>query len=162
MANGKFLQWLADRGSRRMIVRNKGDYLERFFLYRGPKLSIHIHRFWQSDPDVVHDHPWASVSWIIKGSYREYFVDNTYIDRHKGDKTLRGATTFHRIELLDEPGEVISLFFTWKRKRSWGFLTKDGWISASDFTEQPVEVYGRDYIFEGRFFPKFIRLRKGE
>lgn len=162
MAN-MFLRWLAKRGSRRMIERDGAPYLERYFIYRGKKLSIYLHRFWASDPDTVHDHPWSSLSWIIKGGYREHFADGTYIDRKTGEKTLRDATTFHRVDLNKAcPGSVWTLFFTWKRKRDWGFLTKNGWVAAKDYEEQPVDVYGRDYIFEGVLFPKFIRLGEND
>jgi hypothetical protein len=162
MAN-RFLQWMERRGSRRMIVRDEEDYLERYFIYRGPKLSIYLHRFWASDPDNLHDHPWWSLSYILKGGYREWFLDGTFKDRKKGDTVLRDASTFHRVELSEgaKPGSAWTFFFTWSRQRDWGFLTDDGWVAAKEYTEQPVEVHGRDFIFKGRIFPKMIKLEKG-
>ena len=156
-----FLRWLEKRGSHRMIIRNGEDYLERYFIYRGPKFSIYLHRVWDSDDDYLHDHPWRNMSWILKGGYREHFVDGTYLDRKKGDKVFRDPRSLHRLELFEdaEPGSTWSLFLKWERVRDWGFLTPSGWVAARDYTEQPVEVYGRDFIFKGRFFPKFVKLK---
>lgn len=142
-----------------MIQRNREDYLERAFLFKYRGASHYLHRFWQNDPDDVHDHPYWSISIILKGGYREYFADGTFIDRKAGDIVMRDATTFHRIELPEgaEPGSAWTLFFTWKRKRDWGFLTKDGWVNAKDYMqngENEVAVYGRDFITEGVFFPR--------
>ena len=151
----KFLRWLKRRGSWRMITRNGQPYLERYVLLKLGNASLYIHRFWQSDPDDPHCHPWWSMSYILKGGYREYFADGTYIDRKPGDKVLRDATTFHRVTLNGaKPGSAWTLFFTWKRKREWGFLTKDGWVPASEYSREKVAVYGKDFVYKGRLFPR--------
>ena len=96
------------------------------------------------------------MSYILKGGYREYFADGTYLDRNPGDKVLRDATTFHRVELPEgaAPGSAWTIFFTWKRKRMWGFLTDDGWQPANEYSREKVAVYGKDFVYKGRLFPR--------
>ena len=163
MANSRFLQWMERRGSYRMIERDGEDYLERYFIYRGPLISIYIHRIWASDADDLHCHPWWNFSLILKGSYFEHFLDGTCKHRKKGAFVFRDARSLHRLELpYKSSGSTWSLFVKFKNIRKWGFLTPSGWVAAEDYDKQPVEIYGRDFMFEGKLFPKFIRLKKGK
>ena len=155
-----FLGWLEERGSYRMIKRDGKPYLKRYIIARFPgKRAIYLHQFWASDPDHVHDHPWANASLILKGGYREHYHDGTYIDRTPGSWTVRDATTLHRIEVpAGTEGSAWSLFFTGRRVRQWGFLTEEGWQSAREYDRQPVEVYGRDFIYKGWIFPRVVKV----
>lgn len=157
-----FLGWLERRGSFRMIERDGKPYLGRYIIARFPgKRAIYLHQFWTSDPDDVHDHPWPNMSIILSGGYREHYHDGTYVDRRPLSWTMRDATTLHRIEVAEgTEGTAWTLFITGKRKRQWGFLTKDGWQPANEYDRQPVEVYGRDFIYKGWLFPKVIKLKE--
>jgi hypothetical protein len=143
-----------------MIKRNEADYLERYFLWRSKQGRTYLHRLWANDPDDLHCHPWWNISIILKGRYREHFMDGTYLDRKAGDIIFRSAKEFHRLELIDgdEPGSCWTLFIAFKHLKDWGFMTKDGWIRASEYERQHVEVFGRDFTIEGRLFPKMVWL----
>ena len=101
-------------GRYRIINDRIGDepYLERFYLFLRDRkdfpFNIFLHRFLKSDPDDLHDHPWAFRSLILFGGYWEYTETG---------KTWRGplsyryapANTFHRVELDKNILGIISL-----------------------------------------------------
>lgn len=151
------------RGSWRMIKRDNEDYLERYMIFRCGFLNIYLHCLWQNDEDDPHCHPWWNFSWIFRGSYIEHFLDGTFAIRKKGDFVFREARSFHRLEIPEgvAPGETWSLFITLKKVRGWGFLTSKGWVKASDYCEEEVEIYGRDFILKGIFFPVVVKLKRG-
>jgi hypothetical protein len=148
-----FERWadrLAAKGRRRMIRRerdgNNEDYLERFYIISTSWLGIYLHRFWASDDDGLHDHPWNSVSILLSGSYYEeeperqttpYGPTITRLRRplHPPFK-IRSRYAAHRITVNKENPGAWSLFirFGFKR-RKWGFYRQRGW--------EPAEVQSR-------------------
>ena len=74
-----FLIWLASRGSHRDITRkHKGSdelYLVRYHLFRCRWLNIYLHNFFLSDEEEPHDHPWNSISILLRGGYIEHHHD---------------------------------------------------------------------------------------
>jgi len=154
----KLLDLIKRRGGHRMITRDGKPYLERFYLFKTSWLTIMIHKFWASDPDEPHDHPWNWASLVLRGSYREHGVDGVSTLRHPLSFRIRRAEEFHRIEAFC-PGWTTTLFFTGKRRREWGFLRGEKWIPASEYDRQEVEIQGRDFVVEGIFFPKVRYLK---
>lgn len=159
----RFLDWISRNGGSRMIKRDGKPYLERFYVLKTKPLTIMIHKFWASDPDEPHDHPFNWASLLLRGGYREYGVDGKSVVRYPFSFRFRRAEEFHRIEALPNdfcPGWTTTLFFTGKRRRDWGFLRGDKWIPASEYDRQEVEIQGRDFVVEGIFFPKVRYLKK--
>lgn len=124
--------------------------------------AARIHVIKASDKDRhLHDHPWWNVSIILQGSYLEEVpvsqsqhpvYDQNYIMsyaagddlegasttfklRKPGDVIFRGASTRHRLHLIDGP--VYSLFFMGPVKQMWGFYTPDGKIPFREYLENP-------------------------
>ena len=120
------------------IYRAKGQlYLSRYVVERFNWLSTYIHQFHISDYPVPHDHPWSFLSIVLKGYYIEHFVDGTFEIRKAGSIRFRQAKEFHWIEVpAGMEGKVWTLFFGFKRKREWGFLTKDGWVDHVTYEER--------------------------
>jgi len=110
-----------------------GNYLYRWF--RIPKnryFNIFLHKFERSDDDrALHDHPWYSISILLKGEMIEHrWGDKVrYIPRFL--PIFRFAKFAHRIELVKGP--VWTLFITGPRIRTWGFHTRAGWMESSEF-----------------------------
>ncbi len=160
----RFIKWLDDRGSSRMITRRfkstgeVGPYLKRHFIFSTKYVTIFLHQFWSSDPDDVHCHPWNNVKIRVKGTYREYGMDGTYKTLKPGSITYRRAEDFHRIMVEEgQEGKGWSLFIHFKRRRDWGFVFNGRWMEASEYgryMNNPVEINGVDYVIEGTFFPK--------
>jgi len=124
------------RDADRLTVEGKPatePYLERFYILSTPWLGVYIHRFWASDPDGLHDHPWSSFSWVLEGGYSEEIAGLLEpAIRQPGSKHLRSAEEAHRVALLpgDEPGSCWTLFVRFRRKRLWGFYRGAKWIPA--------------------------------
>ena len=122
----------------RDIPRKPGEkYLTRFVIFRCKKFGIYIHKFWQSDYDVPHDHPWHFFSIPLTTGYREHFKDGTSIWRGPLSFAFRRATDFHWVEL--EKGPTWTFFVHFKKTREWGFLTKDGWVDNDTYTAKLKE-----------------------
>jgi len=156
-----FTSWLKRRGSWRMIQRDGEDYLERYFLLRLFGHDWYLHSFWKSDPDDVHDHPYDNTSFILKGGYREYFYDGTFKDRGRWSYIFRQAELAHRIEVAPgSEGKTWTIFHKGKRRREWGFYTSKGWQAAAEYDREPVDVYGRDFVYKGWLFPRIVWLNK--
>ena len=155
-----FLDWLKRRGSWRMIQRNGSDYLERYFLLRVGRRNVYLHRVWQNDPDDPHTHPWWSCSIIVKGGYTESFLGGATFLRKRGDIVFRDPNSFHRLSLPEgaAPGSTWTIFITGSRKKSWGFMTKDGYQDAGEYSREDVAIHGLDFVLKGVLFPRIIWL----
>lgn len=109
-------------------------YLLRWYvLPRNDWFNVYIHRFLRDDDDrAMHDHPWASVSLLLRGRY----VEETAAGRKEyraGSLVWRSAEYTHRVEL---PGgrPCWTLFVTGRRVREWGFHCPQGWVHWRVFT----------------------------
>lgn len=115
-------------------------YLRRWWLIpRNPLLNVYLHQFLRSDDDrALHDHPWASLSILLRGRYVEHTIAAGGINGRRelrvGDWRMRWTGRLaHRIELIDGP--CWTLFVTGPRYRSWGFhCPEQGWIPWQRFT----------------------------
>lgn len=124
------------------------NYLERWHLFpRNRFFNVYLHKFSGSDDDrALHDHPWSSLSFLLKGNLREHFIGRRYRytngalgDSYKIKRfrpVYRKAEHTHRLELRGrEP--AWTLFITGPKVREWGFLCASGWrhwtlMSTSD------------------------------
>lgn len=113
-------------------------YLRRWWVTpRGQGPATYLHHFLRSDDDrALHDHPWASVSILLDGSYREHGPDGAEM-RNPGDVLVRAPEAAHRVELLTDaagrPMPVWTLFLVGHRVRDWGFLCPQGWTPWQEF-----------------------------
>lgn len=124
-------------------------YLQRWHIIpQNPVFNIFLHKFMRDDDDrALHDHPWPSLSFLLKGSYVECTPgENGRIKRKlykRGSMIYRRATHRHRIELekdIDafDPAHRLglrqelpripawTLFITGFKVREWGFWC-NGW-----------------------------------
>jgi hypothetical protein len=117
------------------------DYLERFYILSTPWLGIYLHRFWASDDDGLHDHPWHSISILLNGEYIEeeperqgvpYGPTVQYVRRrfHPWFK-IRPKYHCHRITISRDNQDAWSLFIRFGlKRRKWGFYRQRGWQPA--------------------------------
>lgn len=121
--------------------------MERWHLLKSKLFNVYVHRVVGSDDRrALHDHPFASLSIILRGSYCEVMpllkLDGTayrhgdpvwWHVRREGDVTYRGAKQAHAI-CLDGGSHWISqqpcwsLFITGPSYRKWGFHCAKGWV----------------------------------
>lgn len=126
-------RWLLNRfGSPPNYVIGNPPYLLRWWLLpRNRWFNIYLHKILRDDDDrALHDHPWSSVSIVLRGSYREVTPSGTR--RYEaGSVIFRTATLPHRLEVVDGP--VWTLFITGRRIREWGFHCPRGWVPWKQF-----------------------------
>lgn len=121
-----------------ILKRNGEPYLIRYTLFKCKWFTIKIHHVLISDPAELHDHPWNYISFILWGGYYEETkrVSN-YPECYK-DKIntayyrniqwypplsilIRNGSQPHRL-ILPEGKQSISLIFTSKKWRKWGYV----------------------------------------
>lgn len=133
--------WLAPIAARepdQEIGGHERPYLRRWWVVpRNPVMNVYLHQFLRSDDDrALHDHPWASCSLVLDGSYVEHKIADGGIHYRRrcrvGHVIFRRAKTAHRIEI--DKGAAWTLFVTGPVVRSWGFHCPGGWVHWREFT----------------------------
>lgn len=117
-------------------------YMLRWYVIpRNRWFNIYLHRVCKSDDDrALHDHPWASLSIILRGSYWEITeVDGVdcWTKYRRGRFIYRSSTYSHRLFLTDDK-PCWTLFITGKRVRDWGFYCPKGWVPWQEFTSGDI------------------------
>lgn len=117
-------------------------YLCRWYvLPRNRFFNIYLHKFLASDDDrALHDHPWYSVSFLLKGELLEHNLKHARtIPRFL--PVVRSAKFAHRLELVKGP--VWTLFITGPTMREWGFFCAHGWRHWTQFTTKEGNKIGK-------------------
>lgn len=118
------------------------NYMLRWFLLPRNRLcNIYYHQFIGSDAPIPHDHPWVSMSIVLKGQYIEHTPQGSHT-RKEGHIGVRGAKSMHWIEISET---VHTLFITGPRTRNWGFQCEDRWVSHDDY----IRRRGSDRLANG-------------
>jgi len=113
------------------------DYMHRYYLFLKDRkkfpFNVTLHKIVRSDDPIMHDHPWAYLTIVLKGGYWEHtpvFDSNgkMFADfqtwRGPGSIIKRGAGEYHWLELDENVGPATTLFFMGRQQRDWGFLVK--------------------------------------
>lgn len=142
------IKLLESLGRKRTILdrNNESVYMERYYLLFGQSTSarkwfpfnVLLHHICRSDEDELHDHPWVSASFILKGGYWEITPEGRFW-RSRFSFRVRSATALHRIEIDKDKarGETWTLFFVGPRVRDWGFINKTGdWVQWEKYLSQ--------------------------
>lgn len=123
------------------------NYLERWHVIpKNPVFNVWLHKYSGSDDDrALHDHPWPSVSFLLKGRISEFYETHIWSIfgekvqyetlRHvpRGWPVFRGAKFKHRIILIEGP--AWTLFVTGPRwRKDWFFWCKSGPVHWSKMT----------------------------
>lgn len=123
-----------------VIGDKSAPYLLRWHVVpRNPICNVYVHQFLRSDDDrALHDHPWASVSLLLAGSYTEHTINAGGVHERNlyaaGDVLVRPfGGRAHRVEIA--AGETAwTLFITGPVYRVWGFHCPQGWVPWHEFT----------------------------
>jgi hypothetical protein len=101
----------------------------------GPKwfLGLRLHHIVRSDADPeLHDHPFSFATLILRGGYTEQLADGTRTRHGPGSVLFRSAEVLHRLD-LDKPAWTVVL--RGPIRRSWGFMTRIGWMPWQRFVD---------------------------
>lgn len=141
-------RWV-ERQARRppdFIIQRGGEpQLLRWHMLKTRYCGLYLHCFTRDDDDrALHDHPWPSLSIMLKGTVRELYAtrdfnpilnEGTAERLHvEGDVIFRKASFAHRILVPGEP--AWTLFFVGPRIRAWGFWCAHGWRPWQVFVDQ--------------------------
>jgi hypothetical protein len=107
--------------------RSINGFLERFTLLKIGKLHIRFHLIKTADESTFyHNHPFNYTSIILKGGYRETYLnykgDQISATHKRFDVIRRKAGVYHRIEEIFGP--TTTLFITYGRGH-WGILNME-------------------------------------
>ncbi len=110
--------------------------LRWWWIPRNRFFNIYIHRILHNDDDrALHDHPWASLSYMVEGEliehYKVYLGGARVRSVKAGQWVYRSPRFTHRLVLFGE--SAITIFMTGPRVREWGFHCPKGWIRWQDF-----------------------------
>ena len=114
----------------KFVIRNRmrdddTPYITRWRIFDSPWFGIFVHRMHRPDAQPVHhNHPWAFVSFILRGGYRESFIDPA-----DGEVKVRQIRWFNRKGLADAHYIVAldrlptwTLVFVGRTRRKWGYV----------------------------------------
>lgn len=109
------------------------DYMHRWYIIpRNRFFNIYLHKIMRNDDDrALHDHPWWSLSFLLKGEMKEQQLSGYRILPWLFP-VIRSAKFAHRLEIIKGP--VWTIFITGPRIREWGFHCKNKWVHWRDFT----------------------------
>ena len=109
--------------------------MQRWHLMRKPGIrNLYLHKYLGSDDDrALHDHPWASWSILLWGTVIEVTEDD---EQHIWPliPKYRSAEYSHRLIL--KSNRALTLFFTGRKTREWGFHCPKGWVHWTEFTDK--------------------------
>lgn len=105
-------------------------YLRRHVAVRRGDCNVYLHEFVGSDPQDLHDHPWAFLSMVLAGGYTEH-TDRGAQRYEPGDVLFRKAADRHRIEVT---APATSLVITGAFERPWGFWRAGAFVPWREYT----------------------------
>ena len=113
-------------------------YLTRYTLFTSPLGKLKLHIFHRSDKDEeLHDHPWSFFTLILWGGYWEHQPVGRFF-RFPGQLLYRPAEWKHRVVLRQGQKKAVTLVWTFKGKREWGFWKdRKTWVHWQDWVNDP-------------------------
>lgn len=124
----------------------KTDYLWRIRIVQTPWFGVYLHKL--NTPDarhVLHNHPWAFTSFVLKGGYTEFVpgpggspestAPHAVARKVNRINVKRFNNSYHWISELDRT-PTWTLVFVGRRRRVWGYLEPDG--TYTDFDKHEI------------------------
>jgi len=120
--------------------RNDPYMLRWWVIPRNPIFNIYLHKILHDDDDsALHDHPWASLSFMVEGELVEHYkaIDSDCARKRilkAGQWVYRKAKFAHRLQLKSD--QCVTVFITGPKIRDWGFHCPKGWVPWRDFVSK--------------------------
>lgn len=113
-------------------------YLTRWRIIQTPYGSLYLHRMDGPDSrDTLHDHPWAFLSIILRGSYFEQRLNlrtrRKELKFHRFFNLMRRDDAHYIQEILRYP--TWTFLFVGRRRRTWGYWRQE-------MEKNPLSVHG--------------------
>ncbi len=147
------INWLANKWADRVMRRDPDvvigkSYMTRWYVIpRNRWFNIYLHKFSGSDGRLLHDHPWHSLSYTVRGCFAEYYLGRNKRELTRmvlpADWTYRNAKHLHRLEVPAEycPDlpKPVTFFMTGPIIRMWGFACPQGWRPYRDLKRTQID-----------------------
>lgn len=134
-------EWLIQRALKRspdfIVGGADTPYMKRWWIIpRNRFFNIYLHQFLRDDDDrALHDHPWWSLSYMVRGALME--LTDIWRPIYAGEWRLRSAKLAHRLALVENyRADTWTVFITGPIIREWGFHCPKGWIVWTKFVDQ--------------------------
>jgi hypothetical protein len=136
-------------------------YLRRYYVVQSKYFNIFIHLFLRSDRDDMHDHPWNFGTYVVRGAYAEevpgellsfdgdksvHAIRTNIRSVHYNRWATRKATQLHRVKLdreltlKDKDKATMTVCFTGKTRRDWGFVKDGKWVFWKKYLGLPDDA----------------------
>lgn len=140
------MPWAVSLGRYKDLPRRGETYMTRLHGLSTNVLGAFLHRFWKSDPEGLHCHPWRWwISIVLTGGYWEILYGEAPRWRGPGSIVFRQGRVFHRVILPEGGKPTWTLFLRGRRVRFWGTLpesTRFQWVLGPEQLNHPgVETY---------------------
>lgn len=108
----------------------RGPLFRRYYLLETRWFGVYLHHLLATDDErAMHDHPWSFVTFLLSSGYFEHTPVGLFW--HQRFSILyRPAEWTHRLTLLKP---TWTLIFKFRRRREWGFYTKQGWMQFEEY-----------------------------
>ena len=112
------------------------DYLTRYYVIpRNAWFNVYLHKFTADDDHrALHDHPWWSISLLLKGRLTEHLPKMQQREIEQFKPVYRPVGHPHRMTL--QTRTAWTLFITGPVVRQWGFHCPKGWVHWEDYTDE--------------------------
>ena len=124
------------------VIHSGGEpYLRRWHVIpRNKRFNVYLHHTLKSDDErALHDHPWWSVSFLLRGPLSEVYKKRACFTGNVRRRNipwlwpvLRHPTDAHSL-VLPKGETAWTVFITWRRQRRWGFWCPAGWKYHHDY-----------------------------
>jgi hypothetical protein len=112
------------------LGRKECPYLKRWCI-NFIAFSIRLHHWIASDDDrFQHDHPWAFITFVLKGGYTDVSPQGK---QRMGKWAIAFRPALHRHTVQVDKGGSWTIMITGPQTRNWGFWVKDKFVKANTY-----------------------------
>lgn len=135
-----------DNENGQLHVQKQNAYITRWIFWGGRTpwaAQILVNQIHHTDiNDCKHDHPWDFWTFVLWGGYVEEVrrADGTTFTQRRwpGQLSFRPAEHTHVIKELPW-GKSYTLVFQYKKRREFGYYTREGWMHYKKFLHEMKE-----------------------
>lgn len=159
----RFIDWAHRRRAVRYIWVVRNDQLVvnivRYYILKLPFMEVYLHQFFESDDDVLHNHPWSFLTLFLAGGYTEEFTRGHKRVLSAWRLVYRKASFRHRVLIAEgNRGKTWTLVMTGSRGKVWSFFDR---YSGEEMTPEEYAIRRKytlktndDFEMTGVIFPK--------
>lgn len=159
----RLIDWAHRRRAVRYIWVVRNDQLVvnivRYYILKLPFMEVYLHQFFESDDDILHNHPWSFLTLFLAGGYTEELARRKKRVLSAWRLVFREASFKHRVLMADgNRGKTWTCVIAGRRGKIWSFFDR---YSGEKMTPEEYAVQRKytlktndDFEITGVIFPK--------